>query len=604
MNNLNNEKKGNENYNYHNIKDTEENSSFSKNDQRRCKSNTNIEITFKSLEDEYSHLDKINPILSPNNNLFLQTDFHSIEFNNEEYISGYKSNNDKIHNKINSYKNNPYKETTEHKEKNNNFTDKKIDNSFKNDRSPLRKKIANSNNTIDTVSKYSNLNNLGENSSNNNFIGNNKPDIFESINNLYISNINKAANLENLSSPINESKNNNNTLNNDEATSKISQNILLKNSPLKKQEENTNKNIIYTAKKNQDLSNNNNNDYSNYENYKRNLYTNNLNNNNFDAAKKEKDKSENDFSHKNEINDSKYQNHREIKNVDIPNNKYGKVYSENTNPNTNNDMIITAEDKFNKSLDKNTEYAPNLNTFNFDIKNTNNDLNNNFVNNCNNIEKNNINNNFIFNNRKNTSFLPSESMLSKNINKQKNRIYNLESSNENIEKINKTNNNSNKPSYQNYFQNKSSNKNNENDSSFEEIKNLENIVFIRSKLESKKNQLKQLKKEYDEIHSINTEIINQISELEKYKSYAAEKIESLEYKLEYNENKFINKESDMINIIKNLEDSKNFLEDKYVKSSSEEKLKEREMELLNQKIKDMELIFEENENEYFFLHNI
>jgi len=285
---------------------------------------------------------------------------------------------------------------------------------------------------------------------------------------------------------------------------------------------------------------------------------------------------------------------------------YGKIYSsnKNANNNSNNNYMSELNNKTNQSPFKNHDIFPignEMKNENYSQKNNNIENSNNFnvdiiyksnTNINSNREKNNINNNFLSNNKKISNFLPSESMLAKNINKQKNSNYNVETANEYFDNYNNKNN-----GYQRHLTTFLKENKKDNDSSFEEIKNLENIVFIRSKLESKKNQLKEFKKQIEELSLINYEINQELIQLENYKNYAIEKIKTLEENFECNKNKFIENELEMIKSIKNLEESKSFLEEKYVKLCSEEKLREREMELLNQKIKDMEIILEENENE-------
>jgi len=135
------------------------------------------------------------------------------------------------------------------------------------------------------------------------------------------------------------------------------------------------------------------------------------------------------------------------------------------------------------------------------------------------------------------------------------------------------------------------------DSSFEEIKNLDNIIYIRSKLDAKKNELKELKKQYNDIFNKNSELKINISELENYKILTSEKLKKYEDIFDLNENKYLQREMEMINKIKSLEEKNNFLEEKYGNNSNVDKIKEKEFDLLNQKLKDMEIILEENGNE-------
>ncbi len=281
-------------------------------------------------------------------------------------------------------------------------------------------------------------------------------------------------------------------------------------------------------------------------------------------------------------------------NISIPPIADYNYTNKNYKSNSNNANNRSSYNNYEKGL-SNEEKNDIINTIHNYDNNPNN--NNNLESINNNLEKNNLNNNFLCaNNRKNLSFLPSESMLSKHINKQKNLNYNIaKTSSEAPETLNSPKKCG---GYQRHFASKQKEalKNNakeDDDSSFEEMKNLENIVFIRAKLESKKNQLKALKNQYDELSLINNEISEQLGELENYRASAQEKIRSLEENIDYNANNFLQRENEMINSIRSLEDSKGFLEEKYVKLCAEEKLKEREMELLNQKIKDMEIILEE-----------
>lgn len=570
--------------------------------------------------------------MSPNNNLFLQTDFNSIEFNSND-----ESNSPIIKKEKANISQN---ETTEKTENNNNINNVNLtsknsnkdtclnNNTNKNDRSPLRKRIANSSNTIDTSSKYSNLNCLNEKNNNKN-LNNNKADIFESINNLYNSNLTKHANLDYSETNLNNNQKNitqpikDDFLSLKEENNKLNEIKAEKNSPIKQMqtEENFKKNVIYSVNK----TDNDKAVYTNNDNFKRNK--NNVNNienksaeNNFPLKTdsnsnissrnnkvifKEEDLKVNSIANNNsEIS----KNNINFNEIQTKNNSYGKIYSAKKGIDiANNDTNLEAD--YQKDFNYKTNYNNNnlesgqnyneMKSSDSKLINYNNSINkpSNSNNITNNLENNNLNNNFISNNKKNTSFLPSESMLLKHINKQKHSFYNInEGSNEKLD----NNNSQQKSGYQRHFQNKTKeNLNCENDSSFEELKNLENIVFIRAKLESKKNQLKDLKKQYDEVCLINSEIYQQLNEMENYKIFADEKIKSLENNLEYNENKFMERETEMMNSIKNLEDSKNFLEEKYVKLCAGEKLREREMELLSQKIKDMEIILEENENEYF-----
>jgi len=635
---------------------------FPKIDERRSKSNTNIELTFKSLEDEYSHLDKINPILSPNNNLFLQTDFNSVELNAYEQNNSPKkirsenldvisaiNENDIIHNKKYFFNNNVIDEKEIDKQKIksdiieiNNISDNKDNKKSgssqihdKNEKSPLRTKIAKSSNTLDAMSKYSNLNNFNKNSQNNdiyeyfnnnnsycNNFSNNKVDIFDSINNLYNSNSNKHANLDYLS--YNHLIKNIN--NEEDIKSKKDENILFKESPLKNPAEEikynlisqnvneniTKKNIVYSVNNNQ--CKNESGKIDDNEGYKKNNSENLENKNTFiDFPLKSENfninasKGAYNLMNVNSINKNNFINNNTNDNESTSYGLvYGKIYSsnKNANNNSNNNYMSELNNKTNQSPFKNHDIFPignEMKNENYSQKNNNIENSNNFnvdiiyksnTNINSNREKNNINNNFLSNNKKISNFLPSESMLAKNINKQKNSNYNVETANEYFDNYNNKNN-----GYQRHLTTFLKENKKDNDSSFEEIKNLENIVFIRSKLESKKNQLKEFKKQIEELSLINYEINQELIQLENYKNYAIEKIKTLEENFECNKNKFIENELEMIKSIKNLEESKSFLEEKYVKLCSEEKLREREMELLNQKIKDMEIILEENENE-------
>lgn len=541
--------------------------------QRRSKSNTNIELKSNNLDEDYSYLDNINPILSPNNNNFLQTDFNSID-----NISPQENNFKSIENmnKLNEFLN----KSNKYLQQNLNY-DINIYSS-KNDFSPEKINLNSINHSPDE-----NMESCVKKTIPNSYI-NNKDSKYEE-------DINKNTHIF---ESINSNRNGL-TTNNNSHQQNSNKDIMLMNlnySPLRK---NNNKN----SNKNERIHNyNTTNDpkahlNANCENFKRNLGN---PNNNFVTGNNAN--SNNDFPLKTLTNNESNKkivykanitnvannfnkNNNYINNNNLVENKaYTKYYSENnSNININNNNIkLSKEISLNSQENTNKEkYSEVSIASKAKLANENN------------LEKNNFNNNFISNNKKNFSFLPSESMLAKQINKQKIANYNLVNSLDSENNFPKS-----QETYQRHYKpQKASNKENSNDSSFEELKNLENIVYIRSKLESKKNELKELKIKYDEISALNAEMMQQLSELEAYKNMISENLKNNELEFEDKEKAFINKETQMMQTIKILEEQKCYFEEKYNIFSSEERIKENEMELLKQKIKDLELILDENDNE-------
>lgn len=118
---------------------------------------------------------------------------------------------------------------------------------------------------------------------------------------------------------------------------------------------------------------------------------------------------------------------------------------------------------------------------------------------------------------------------------------------------------------------------------------------LKAKLETKKLRMRELKKQFENVCEENILIKNKLEELENFKQISEEKIQKFENETRQDHNE---REREYIGIIKQLEHDKARADDKLNKLSSLDHIKSQEIELMNQKIKDFEIILDENTNDY------
>jgi hypothetical protein len=124
------------------------------------------------------------------------------------------------------------------------------------------------------------------------------------------------------------------------------------------------------------------------------------------------------------------------------------------------------------------------------------------------------------------------------------------------------------------------------------------ILSLQSKLETKKLRLKEVQKQFDQSLEENAHLKLRIQELERYKSSVNDKFNTYDQSNMKNEMQSIEKERELLGMISQLEHEKAKAEERLNKFQQIDKLKTQEIELMNQKIRDFELILDENTNEH------
>lgn len=139
-----------------------------------------------------------------------------------------------------------------------------------------------------------------------------------------------------------------------------------------------------------------------------------------------------------------------------------------------------------------------------------------------------------------------------------------------------------------------------NDSINESQKKYENtptqIGILQHKLTSKKTKIKNLKSNITMLIEENQRLKKRISELEAH----TEEIQINTKKIITSEGDTIDNENELLNKISILENSLKIKNEQIEKMEKIEELKLRDMELLDQKCKDLEIIMEENQKEFTY----